>query len=283
MAGRYGTEAENTARDYYNSPDADNFYSRIWGGEDLHLGIYETGEESIFDASRRTIERMADHASGLDDGVHVLDLGAGFGGTARYLVKRYGCRVTALNISEAENERNRRMNREQGVADRIEVVDGSFEELPFEDERFDVVWSQDAFLHSSDRAGVLREASRVLASDGEFVFTDPMMADDCPPDVLAPIFERLKLSSLGSPRFYQEAARAAGMDVVAFDDLSPHLARHYGAVLRETERREPAVRGEISQDYLDRMKAGLRHWVNGGERGHLVWGIFHFRKPSGAA
>ena len=27
----------STARDYYNSDDADNFYFMIWGGEDIHI------------------------------------------------------------------------------------------------------------------------------------------------------------------------------------------------------------------------------------------------------
>nr|MBA2442576.1 SAM-dependent methyltransferase [Rubrobacter sp.] len=32
-----------------------------------------------------------------------------------------------------------------------------------------------------------------------------------------------------------------------------------------------------SQEYIDRMKKGLGHWVDGGRGGHLAWGIFHFR------
>ncbi|HCE41422.1 MAG TPA: SAM-dependent methyltransferase, partial [Alcanivorax sp.] len=48
------SNAVNTARDYYNSDDADQFYARVWGGEDIHVGLYENDEEPIFDASRRT-------------------------------------------------------------------------------------------------------------------------------------------------------------------------------------------------------------------------------------
>src|SRR5699024_6611413 len=110
---------------------------------------------------------------------HVLDIGAGFGGSARYLARTYGCRVSCLNLSEVENERNRRMNEEQGLSDLIDVVDGSFEDLPYEDNHFDVVWSQDAMLHSGDRVRVLEEVDRVLKPRGDFVFTDPMAADNC--------------------------------------------------------------------------------------------------------
>ncbi len=51
--------AVKIARDYYNSEDADAFYHRIWGGEDIHVGIYVDPAESIREASRRTVERMA--------------------------------------------------------------------------------------------------------------------------------------------------------------------------------------------------------------------------------
>ena len=35
------TESATTvARDYYNSSDADHFYAQVWGGEDIHVGMY---------------------------------------------------------------------------------------------------------------------------------------------------------------------------------------------------------------------------------------------------
>ena len=36
-----------TARSYYNSDDADNFYFHVWGGTDIHIGLYEIPGESI--------------------------------------------------------------------------------------------------------------------------------------------------------------------------------------------------------------------------------------------
>jgi len=31
-------------------------------------------------------------------------------------------------------------------------------------------------------------------------------------------------------------------------------------------------------DYVGRMRQGLQHWVDAADRGHLTWGILHFRK-----
>lgn len=275
------SDAVEVARDYYDSEDADGFYSTIWGGEDIHVGLYEREDEPIFDASRRTVERMAARLGGLGENARVLDLGAGYGGAARHLAASRGCRVTALNLSEVENERNRRMNEERGLDHLIDVVEGSFEEVPFEEASFDVVWSQDAILHSGRRERVVGEVARVLAENGQFVFTDPMQADDCPGEVLQPILDRIHLDSLGSPEFYRETARRLGLAEISFEDHTEHLSTHYARVLEETEKREDELSEVASEEYIERMKVGLKHWVDGGKEGHLVWGIFHFASPGG--
>ena len=276
LADSYST-AVNTARDYYNSTDADTFYHEVWGGEDIHVGLYATPDEPIAPASQRTVERMAETA-GITADTRVLDMGAGYGGAARWLARTYGCRVTCLNLSEVENERNREKTREQGLADLVDVVDGSFENMPLQDNAFDLVWSQDAFLHSGERGTVVSEIARVLVPSGQVVFTDPMAADDADPSALTPILARLHLDSLGSPGFYRDAFSRLGFTDFAFDDHTGQLTTHYGRVLEELERAEPEFSGKISDEYISNMKTGLRNWVNGGGSGQLSWGIFRIRR-----
>lgn len=275
---QYDDEVTTVAQQYYNSTDADNFYYTIWGGEDIHVGLYHGDDHGIFDASRETVKRMAATLTNLSPDSKVIDIGAGYGGSARFLAKEYGCSTVALNISEVENERDRQKNLDQRLDHLIDVVDGSFERLPYEDETFDVVWSQDAILHSGNRKRVLDEISRVLKPRGELVFTDPMMADDCPTEVLQPILDRIHLDTLGSPGFYRRKLTRLGFEELAFLDHTHQLATHYGRVLNETLKNEKRLRKVVSQEYVDRMKKGLKHWVEGGENGYLVWGIFHFRK-----
>lgn len=269
--------AVSTARDYYNSEDADNFYHQIWGGEDIHVGLYRSAADPIDQASRRTVQYMASKLP-LTAESHVLDLGSGYGGAARYLAQPHGCRVTALNLSEVENQRNRAQTAEQGLTAQITVIDGSFEQVPLPDSSVDVVWSQDAILHSGNREQVLAEAFRVLRPGGRVIFTDPMQTDDCPPDVLKPILDRIHLANLGSPGFYLETADRLGFTNVSFEPLTDQLVYHYSRVLEETERQEHKLNG-ISPDYLERMRRGLRHWIDGGQQRYLAWGIFLFHKP----
>lgn len=269
-----------TAQEYYNSDDADNFYYHVWGGEDIHIGLYESLEDNIAEASQRTVAAMvAECVKHLTPQTQVIDVGAGYGGSARWLAGKYGCHVMCLNLSEAQNERNRIINKEQNLTDRIDVVDGDFEAIPADENQFDLVWSQDAFLHSGQRAKVFQEVDRVLKPGGEFIFTDPMQADDCPAGVLKPVLDRIHLDSLGSFAFYRQQAQQLGWKEVTVIDHSRQLVNHYTRVRQELAKRREELTGKVSTEYIDRMIQGLGHWVDAGDNGYLAWGILHFRKP----
>lgn len=267
-----------TARDYYDSSEADEFYSTIWGGEDIHVGLYDKTKD-IRAASRETVERMVSLLGDLS-GRHVLDIGAGYGGGARVLASAHGAgHVTCVNISAVENERNRELNKQAGLADRITVIDGSFDDIPCEDNQFDVVWSQDAILHAPDRKAVLREVARVLKQGGVFIFTDPMQADGLTDTTeLQPIYDRIHLQNLASFGFYREELAKLGFEEVKVEDLSIQLRNHYARVAEELDSRRSEV--NASDAFVDRMLGGLSHWVNGADSGKLKWGIMHFRKTA---
>lgn len=277
MSPDESSRASRQAERYYDSDEADEFYREIWGGEDIHIGIYEPADRPIVEASRATVVRMASKLDRLGPDVSVIDIGAGYGGSARYLARQYGCHVTCLNISETQNEYNRGLNVEQGLGEKIRVQHGNFEAIPEPESAYDVVWCQDSILHSSRRRQVLEEVRRIIRPGGQFTFTDPMQADDCPPDVLDPILERLNLPSLASPAFYRRELEALGFDEQMFDELTQHLRNHYDNVRKELQRCYDEMVERGFGEYVDAMLAGLEHWVEGADRGYLAWGIFLFR------
>jgi sarcosine/dimethylglycine N-methyltransferase len=241
--------------------------------------LYESPDADIRRASERTVAALAERLERLDGETRVVDLGAGYGGAARWLAQKAGCKVACVNLSEIQNERNRERSVAAGLGNRIEVVDGSFEDIPYGDASFEVAWSQDSLLHSGERERVLREVDRVLVPGGEFIFTDPMQADNCPPGVLDPVLARIHLDSLGSIAFYRGAAARLGWEECGIVDLTHQLVRHYSRVRKELTARRDDLVPEVSPAYIDRMVQGLSHWIAAGERGHLAWGILHFRKP----
>jgi SAM-dependent methyltransferase len=207
-----------------------------------------------------------------------VDLGSGYGGAARHLSRQPGVQVDAINISRVENARHRSLNLEAGLHERITVHDASFEAVPLPDGCADVVWSQDAILHSGDRQQVMREAARVLRPGGVMVMTDPMAADGVTADCLNAILQRIHLADLGSPGRYHEWAEAVGLAREIWNDRTSMLVRHYSRVREELQRRKAELSQTISPTYLERMDAGLGHWVDGGEAGRLSWGLMRFRK-----
>lgn len=268
-------EGVAVARDYYDSEEADDFYRQVWGGEDIHIGIY-THTDDISAASRQTVDHMIGKLGDVA-GKQVVDLGAGYGGAARVLAREHGAHVTCLNLSTVENERNRMLTGKAGLEDKVEVVDGSFDAMPFADASFDVAWSQDAILHAPDRCAVLDEVARVLKPGGLFVFHDPMQAADLEDtSVLQPIYDRIHLPDLASVEFYREELTKRGFSEVETEVLTEQLGRHYGRVREVLLERQEEL--GLPDDFTQRMSAGLKLWVDGAARDNLRWAIMLYRK-----
>lgn len=101
---------------------------------------------------------------------NVLDVGTGTGRMAELLCDSAD-RVVALDKS-LDMLRVARAKLQTFAPGKIELVQGDFEDLPFEKHSFDTVLFHQVlhFAHSPDRA--LREASSVLAPDGRLIIVD---------------------------------------------------------------------------------------------------------------
>jgi SAM-dependent methyltransferase len=111
----------------------------------------------------------------------VLDLCAGLAGPARQVATGRGARVVALELSAARAAGAARLTRRVGLGRQVLVVRGDARALPFAGAIFDACLSQEALLHITGKAAVLRECHRVLVPGGRLVFTDwiahPRLAD----------------------------------------------------------------------------------------------------------
>lgn len=277
---RIQEEKKNPAQNYYDS-EADNFYSEVWGGTDIHVGIYDKNHPSILEASSHTVEKMSQmFLKKPSKESRVADLGAGYGGSARFLHKQFGCSVDCLNISQVQNRKNESFNTKFGLQDKIKVIYGSFEDLPFPDETYDYVWSQDSFIHSDKRKQIISEIARVLKPGGELIFTDLIRIEKpIPEEVLKPILNRIHLSSIGSIEDYRKFAEEAGLEPVVFCEYQHQIVQHYSKVLEDLERKETDLNRVCSKSFIDNMKAGLKLWIQAGKNYQMTWGIQHYIKP----
>lgn len=265
-------------REYYDSREADEFYYRIWGGEDIHVGMYIRPEDTIQMASRRTVEHLAAQVDLTSGPLEILDLGSGYGGAARYLAALGDHQITCLNLSQVQNKRNREMSIEAGLGSRISVIDGNFESIPIRDQQFDLVWCQDALLHSSQKDRVFAEVDRVLRPGGEFLFTDPMQQLGVDRRQLRPVLERIHLDCMGTVEGYEELANQLGWKTVQVDQKVECLIDHYTHVLVDLTQREEDLKEFIDPGFIERMKEGLKHWIDAGRENLLNWGVLHFKK-----
>jgi demethylmenaquinone methyltransferase/2-methoxy-6-polyprenyl-1,4-benzoquinol methylase len=92
---------------------------------------------------------------------HVLDVATGTAAVAISMARRYGCRVTGLDQSAGMLETGGRRVAQAGLADRIELVEGNAETLPFEDASFDGVTSTYFLRYVDDVPAAIRELARV--------------------------------------------------------------------------------------------------------------------------
>jgi cyclopropane-fatty-acyl-phospholipid synthase len=95
--------------------------------------VFEADDQSLEDAQRAKYRRMADLA-GLRPGMHVLEIGSGWGGFALYAAGERGCRVTSITISREQHALARDRVAAAGLTDRVDIelrdyrdVDGTFD------------------------------------------------------------------------------------------------------------------------------------------------------------
>lgn len=258
-------------KDYYDGP-ADQIYRHIWG-ENIHIGYFESDEESLRDAMKRSNERMAEGVD-LGTGDTVLDVGSGYGALARFLAQRYGCEVVASNISERELEWGRELTAEQGLGDKVRFEWADFHALPFGKDAFDYYWSQEAFLHAVDKSTVLTEAQRVLRPGGAIVFTDLLVRDGTPAADRERIYERVKSPDMWDTGAYLNALEKAGFTIDTHENWSEHVAPTYAWVRDQLELRREWFEDRIGKDAVDRTSAALQFWVDAADAGKIGWEYF---------
>jgi ubiquinone/menaquinone biosynthesis C-methylase UbiE len=155
----------------------------------------------------RARDRTLD-ALGLRGDERVLDVGCGRGlmliGAAKRLPKGQAVGVdlwSQRDLSENRSDATLANARAEGVAERVEVVDGDMRAMPFSDASFDVVVSSFA-IHNlarrDDRRRAIHEIVRVLAPGG-----------------------RVAIRDLGRTAQYASDLREAGMQDVARSAPSP--------------------------------------------------------------
>jgi SAM-dependent methyltransferase len=112
-------------------------------GKDLtNLSIDDLAPIDEFHSRRRQATRDLADMLAPKAAEHLLDIGSGLGGPARYLAQVRGCRVTGVDLTAEFVATAVDLTRRTRLTDRVVFQQGSALDLPFPDASFDLAWSQ---------------------------------------------------------------------------------------------------------------------------------------------
>jgi ubiquinone/menaquinone biosynthesis C-methylase UbiE len=182
------------------------------------------------DPDRATIEQLAPfdhfHGRGLEAtreladsvavaaGDHVLDVGSGIGGPARYFAARFGCRVTGIDLTAEFCDVARTLARAVRLADRVVFEQGSALAMPFADASFDGAYSMNVAMNIADKRGFYGEIRRVLRSGAWLALSEIAQGPGGAPAYPTPWAATAATSFLATPAQTRRALEEAGFAVV---------------------------------------------------------------------
>ena len=267
--------------DHYD--ELDPVYRRVWG-DHVHHGLWVTGRETAGEAVQALVDTVGDRLE-LTPGQACVDIGCGYGSTARRLAEKRGVRVTGFTLSQEQAH--------YAAARPLPGVDikaRDWLDNGLDDASADAAWAIESSEHMVDKSRFFAEANRVLSPGGRFVVCAWLAADDATGwkvrHLLEPICREGRLPSMGTRAEYEAMAAAAGFTVTGYEDASRRVARTWlicaGRLLKslvvdqETRRLARTARNRIFVLSIPRLILAYR-------TGAMRYGIFVLSKEDGPA
>ena len=109
---------------------------------------------------------------------HVLDVGAGLGGPARWLARRRGCSVVSVDRSRDRAVANGLLVRRAHLTSQVSVAAAAFEQLPAGDGAFTHAWSVETLHREADKRSILAEMFRAIRPGGHLALQEWTLAQE---------------------------------------------------------------------------------------------------------
>ena len=105
-------------------------------------------------------------------GAKVLDVGCGLGGPCRMLADEYNCQATGIDLSNEYIRTAKELSKLVKLDSKTSFIQGDATSLSFDDNKFDVVWTQHVQMNIPNKEKLYSEISRVLKPGGRFLYYD---------------------------------------------------------------------------------------------------------------
>ena len=158
--------------DYYDYCECDFRYN--WHLDDckaMHIGFWDNQTANLRQALIRQNEIMALKAKiTLKD--QILDAGCGIGGSAFFLAKNFGCKVTGITLSKKQAESANNSSKLENTDRLTQFYVMDFNQTAFKEQSFDVVWVLESYCYADDKKAFVQEANRILKKNGRLILAD---------------------------------------------------------------------------------------------------------------
>jgi ubiquinone/menaquinone biosynthesis C-methylase UbiE len=172
----------------------------------------------------------------VEAGQHIVDIGCGLGGPARYIAQRFKCKVSGLDITPAFVEAANRLTALLRMEDQVTIRHGDGQRLPYADAAFDGAYTQHVTMNVTDRRKFFAESHRVLKRGAFFALTEHCLGPKGDPRYPAPWSADGTGAYLVTPAETRALLEAAGFADIVLEYTRARYVAGYRTAIENAEK-----------------------------------------------
>lgn len=276
-----------SVQSYYEGTRWD--YRWVWGARNtyaLHFGYYDE-QATHHKAAVANMNRVMADLVDIKPGEKVLDAGCGVGGSSIWLAQNRSCTIVGITPVESQVKDAIHNARKQKVSDSCSFTMADYQQTPFADESFDVVWALESVCHAEQKIAFYRETARLLRPGGKLVIADTFR-NKRPYNAEAETQLRSWLNcwaipDLDTPDEHALHAEQVGLRNFSFRDITQHTMR---SILNIKEHGDKWLKAATTLNKLGIVSDvqvsnvwGTIHQYHALEKGLWCYGLLSAQKP----
>lgn len=274
---------ENIIKNYYSDINHKKFYKKIWGGENIHVGFYESDNiNSDSDKIKyamikksEIIYKLINSYINHTNTIKIADFGAGYGGTSRYLYNTFikdNIKPIIHDYDISFDNCNQNLLHNLESDSNIAVYNLSFLNTYSKDSFYDIIISEDAFLHINYKSGIFNEINRILNINGYLIFSDIIQTSEDNLDNIEEVYERIGINRLETINSYKKLATQNGLIYCNHIEYKDDMLIHYQLI-------ENILKSNKNLEINDEsILKGVQNWIKHIQNGNITIVLFIFKK-----
>lgn len=220
-------------------------------------GIFKEESTSLKDAQLNKLQHLCDDLD-IQEGDHILEIGCGWGGFAKFATQNYNCKVTGVTISKEQYEFAKALVKKEGLEDKVEIRLQDYREITGQ---FDKVVSIEMIEQVGDEflPEYFKKIDSLLKKDGVAVIQAITSPDSRYEEfkrgvdfIQKHIFPGTLLPAIS--RMLESCKKTGSLQLLNLRDIGPHYAR----TLRIWDQKVTAQKDKIKELGMDEFF--FRQW-----------------------